>query len=167
MPEQTKKRRKQSGTAFFFWWIALMVLLICCYLVFTWLQTAILLQQRGVFTQGTIVATSLCSLPNRQPDSSASQQGFLLTLRFTDANGRPATVTFPGCQQGVYHSGDRFPLRYMPGDPTTLVRASPGYELPDLVLLVFPLLGLLLSAVIVIVGALKFLDNWRLSHLYS
>ena len=96
-------------------------------LFFYQLYAVMLLQQRGVATQSTIVATAPCTLvsTSRQPNSSISQQGLFLTLRFSDFNGRPYTVTFPGCLQGDYQVGNQFPIRYVPGDPNIISSDSP------------------------------------------
>lgn len=169
MSTHTKKTQPSGATSCFFWWVALLVLLVCSYLLFTQIQTAIRFQQQGIVVQSTIVATSPCSIPNRQPDSSTSQQGVLLTLRFVDERGHIDTVTFPGCQQGTYRIGDPFPVRYLPDDSTTLARATPGYTFPDIFTLTFCFLGIgiLLSGVLVIRGVLRLLEHWKLIRVFA
>lgn len=166
MPEHINKKSKQPeksplpGCLFA---LSLVVLIGCCYLLFTQIRTTILLQ-RGILTQATVVATSPCSGYSRQPDSSRSNQGVLLTLRFTDANGKPYTVGLPDCQLKTYQVGDHFPVRYLPDDPTTVVDASASFNTPGSFSLILPLasVGLLISAAVVVVGAFRFLDAWGL-----
>src|SRR5581483_4027127 len=96
MSETRKQARPAHTSALPGRSLALLVLVVCGVLMISQIHTAIVFQQQGVATQSVIVALDHCSIPNRQPNASASQQGVLLTLRFLDTTGSMQTITFPG-----------------------------------------------------------------------
>jgi hypothetical protein len=170
LSNRTKKPTKISkGIPFPVWCFALICFIGCVFLVTSQIQTIIMIHQQGVVAQSTIVALTPCSMYNKQPNASASQQGVLLTIRFLDERGQTDTMTFPGCQQGTYHPGDRFPVRYLPTDPTIIVQESSHLDIPEGASLALAFLSVVMVPIsaVVVVGALGFLEQWRYRRLFA
>jgi hypothetical protein len=137
------------------------LVLFCGIALLSYFRGLILLQQEGVLTQSTIVATSSCSLYSMKPDSSPANQGVFLTVMFSDESGRLHQATLSGCLPRIYVPGESYAIKYVPSDPSLVAGANSSTYQSSVPVIFFAagLVGGGLGLVLVIVGTVDLLQQ--------